>query len=409
MNSTIKCPGKNGKEKKVPWISGTMGLAELKATEGAMGRKKLTIEPVCKHTHFTWGERLTLQYYYTGTNKYQKIRSPTLLGRVLGKHERTIRREIKRGMVLHELGDVPFEKWDYNAEYAQNDAERKSGGKGPDLKLGKDWAFVRQVSRLIKERHYSPYAIIQHFHTTGWPSTMRICEKTLYNYIAAGDITDVSERDLLLQGRRRTPRERPARHSRAANAARSIDKRPAGINDRSQIGHWEMDTVYSGKECSPGCLLTLTERKSRVEITRKLPDRTAESVNAAFDAMERQIGHRRFCRLFKSITADNGGEFSDVQTLERSALCSQPRTRLYFAHPYCSSERGTNENHNGILRRFIPKASDIGLINKKAVRETQDWMNNYPRKILKGLVPLVELVNEMGEGFIIPPFLELTE
>ncbi len=87
-----------------------MGLAELKATEGTMGRKKLNIEPARKHTYFTWGERLALQYYHTGTKKYQKIRSPTLLGRILGKHERTIRREIKRGMVLHERGDVPFEQ-----------------------------------------------------------------------------------------------------------------------------------------------------------------------------------------------------------------------------------------------------------------------------------------------------------
>jgi IS30 family transposase len=301
-----------------------MGLTELKATEGTMGRKKLSIEPVCKHTHFAWGERLTLQYYYTGTNKYQKIKSPTLLGRLLGKHERTIRRELQRGMVLHELGDVPFEQWDYNAEYAQNDAERKSVGKGPDLKLGKDWALVEQVSLLIKERHYSPYAVIQHFQTTGWPSTTRICEKTLYSYIAAGDITDVSEKNLLLHDKRRKPRNKPARHSRAANAARSIATRPEEINTRSESGHWEMDTVYSGKGCSPACVLTLTERKSRVEIARKLSDRTAASVNAVFDAMERQIGHKRFCRLFKSITADNGTEFSDVQTLEQSALCPKP-------------------------------------------------------------------------------------
>jgi IS30 family transposase len=312
-------------------------------------------------------------------------------------------------MILHELRDLPFEQWDYNAEYAQNDAEHKSFSKGPDLKLGKDWALVRQVSQLVKERHYSPYAVIQHFRSKGWPSTTRICEKTLYNYIAAGDITDVSEKDLLLHGTRRKPREGPARHSRAANAARSIATRPESINDRSQIGHWEMDTVYSGKGCSAACVLTLTERKSRVEIAKKLPDRTAASVNAVFDAMERQIDHRQFCRLFKSITADNDTEFSDIQTLERSALCPKPRIRLYFAHPYCSSERGTNENHNGILRRFIPKASDIGLVSKKTVRESQDWMNTYPRKILKGLAPLVDLVKGMGEGFIIPPFLELRE
>ncbi len=133
------------------------------------------------------------------------------------------------------------------------------------------------------------------------------------------------------------------------------------------------------------------------------------SVNAAFDAMERQIGRPWFCRLFKSITADNGTEFSDVQALERSALCSRPRTHLYFAYPYCSPERGTNENHNGILRRFIPKASDIGLVSKKAVRGAQDWMNSYPRKILKGRSPLADLVKGMGKEFIIPPFLELQE
>jgi IS30 family transposase len=158
-----------------------MGLSELTAHEGIMGRKKLSIESACKHTHFTWGERLALQYHYSGTNRYQKITSPTLLGTLLGKHERTIRRELQRGMVLHELGDEPFERWEYNADYAQNDADRKSEGKGPEVKLGKDWALVDRVSELIRERTYSPYAIIQHFTVKGWPSETRICEKTLYS------------------------------------------------------------------------------------------------------------------------------------------------------------------------------------------------------------------------------------
>ncbi len=407
MNSNIKCPLKSGIEKRVPWTSATLGLTELKSNEGPMGRKKLIIEPVYRHTHFTWGERLTLQYHHGGTNRYQKIRSPTLLGRLFEKSERTIRRELKRGMVLHELGAEPFERWEYNAEYAQNDADRKNGGKGPELKLGRDWVLVERVSGFVRNLHYSPYAIIQHFQANGWPSETRICEKTLYNYIAAGDITGISAGNLLLRGVRRKPRGKPARHSRAANAARSIDTRPKDINERSQIGHWEMDTVYSGKGCSPACLLTLTERKARVEITRKIPDRTAQSVRAELDAMERQMGSRQFRRLFKSFTADNGGEFSDVDALERSALCSLPRTRLYFAHPYCSSERGTNENHNGIIRRFVPKATDIGEVGKKTVRQIQDWMNTYPRKILRGLTPLDTLMSQMGEGFILPSFLRI--
>ncbi len=369
----MNCPPKSGKKNKVPWCSITMVLPEL-SNEVTMGRKKLTIKSVCKHTHFTWEERLALQYHYSGTNRYQKITSPTLLGRLLGKNEKTIRRELKRGMMRHELGAEPFERWEYNADHAQYDADSLSTAKGPDLKLGRDWALVEQISLLVTEHHYSPYAIIGHFNAKGWPSETRICEKTLYSYIATGHITGISEKNLLLEGKRRKSRGKPSRHSRAANAARSMDKRPKEINDRSIVGHWEIDTVYSGKECSPTCLLTLTERKTRVEIVRKIHDRTSESVNAEFDKMERQMGSVRFRSLFKSLSADNGMEFAGIAGLEGSILSSLPRTQLYFAHPYCSSERGANENHNGIIRRFIPKGSDIGLVAKRTVRETQEDM-----------------------------------
>ncbi len=82
-------------------------------------------------------------------------------------------------MILHELGAEPFERWEYNADHAQCDAERLSETKGPDLKLGRDWALVDQISLLVKERHFSPYAIIEHFNAKGWPGETRICEKTL--------------------------------------------------------------------------------------------------------------------------------------------------------------------------------------------------------------------------------------
>ena len=268
---------------------------------------------------------------------------------------------------------------------------------------------MNQISHLVIESHYSPYAIIQHFDTNGWPSKTRICEKTLYTYIAAGYVPDISNKNLLLAGKRRKPRDKPARHSRAANALRSIDTRPQEINDRSVVGHWEGDTVYSGKECSPACLLTLTERKTKAEIVRKIPDRTAKSIKAEFDKMERQMGSVRFRDLFRSCSFDNGAEFADTKGLEGSILCLLPRTQLFFAHPYCSSERGTNENHNGIIRRFISKGCDIGLVNKKTIRETQDWMNIYSRKILNGMIPLMKLKLEMGEGFSIPSFMEVRE
>ncbi len=373
-----------------------------------MGRAKLIIETECKHTHFTWEERLVLQYHYKGTNKFAKITSPTLLGTLLSKHPKTIKRELKRGMVEHLKSDLT-KTFEYNADYAQNDATSKHNGKGPNIKLGSDWALVNSISKLIIEDKYSPYAILEYYKRTQWPSDTRICEKTLYNYIVAGDITDVSIKDLLYAGKRFKPKGRPKKHSNATNASRSIDKRPKEANERSVVGHWEMDTVYSGKGCSPSCLLTLTERKTRAEIARKIPDRTAASVTAEMDKIERQMGSVAFRQLFLSITPDNGVEFSDAVGLERSILCNSSRTQLFFAHPYSSFERGTNENHNGIIRRFIAKSSDIGLEKKSSIRKIQDWMNNYPRKILGGKSPLEALIAEFGSGFQVPSLLGLNK
>ena len=134
---------------------------------------------------------------------------------------------------------------EYNAEYAQNDANSKNSAKGPPIKLGRDWALVNAVSRLIKEEKYSPYVVLGHFERTRWPGDTRLCEKTLYNYIAAGDISDVTQKDLLYGGKRFKPKGKPKKHSRAMNATRSIDKRLQEANERKVVGHWEMDTVYS--------------------------------------------------------------------------------------------------------------------------------------------------------------------
>jgi len=402
----MKCPPKSGKEKEVPWTSDIVSLRKKTDRGVSMGRTKLIIKTGCKHTHFTWGERLLLEYHHNGTNRYEKITSPTLLGTLLSKNERTIRRELKRGMVEHTASDLS-KIIEYNAEYANNDAISKNSAKGPAIKLGKDWDLANAVSKIITEEKYSPYAVLQHFERTQWPSDTRICEKTLYNYIVAGDIPNVTEKDLLYQGQRRKPKTKPKKHSNAMNASRSIDKRPEEANERTEVGHWEMDTVYSGKDCSPACLLTLTERKTRTEIARKIADRTAASVTTEIDKIERQIGSVAFRKLFRSITPDNGVEFSNALGLENSVLCDGTRTQLFFAHPYSSYERGTNENHNGIIRRFIPKGSDIGTEKKNSIRRIQNWMNNLPRRILDGRSPLEALADELGADFQIPKFLEI--
>jgi len=402
----MKCTGKKQEDEKVPRASATLGLPQLNGSEDTMGRTKLIIENRGRHTHFTWEQRLQLQYHHNGTNGYQKIRSPLVLGTLLGKHESTIRSELNRGMVEHLRSDLGTVR-EYNAEYAQLDAKLKGGAKGPDLKLGHDWALVEEVTRLVRDKGYSPYAVIAEFNNTHWPSGTRICEKTLYNYIQAGYLGDLTEKDLLLGGKRRKAKGEPKRHSRAAAAAKSISKRPQEAEDRSEFGHWEADTVVGGTGSSPTCLLTLTERKTRFEITRRIDSRTARAVKEELDVIERQIGPTFFRLLFRTVTGDNGGEFADIAGLEQSVRSLQQRLVLYFAHPYSSFERGTNENHNGIIRRFIPKGSDIADYSKRKVRTIQDWMNAYPRKILQGMTPSMALQAELGPELRLPKILEV--
>ena len=395
MSSNIKCPpkrGRNRREKKSHGSRAIIGFEKNQDRHGdSMGRTQLTLERHCKRSHFTWGERLALQYYYAGTNGYQKVRSPTMLGKLFQKSAKTITRELRRGMVEHVLSDIPFVRIEYNAEHAQLDAEAKMGYKGPQPKSGKHYALVQRIATLIREDHYSPYAVLKKLdEEASWPSGLRICEKTLYNWVKQGDIPGVSGKELPRAGRMKRAKghRKHRKHATVAFAVRSIEKRPKDIVARQEAGHWEGDTVYSGHKETRECLLTLVERKTRLEVILKLPNRTAVAVRQAFDQLEWQLGSQLFRTMFRSITLDNGVEFSLVKELEHSVFTNDTRTTLYFAHPYCSSERGTSENHNGIIRRFLPKGTNFNRVSDTRIREIQDWINTYPRKILGGFTPL---------------------
>jgi len=364
-----------------------------------MGRRQLTLKKHCKGSHFSWDERLRLQYYYVGSNGYRKEQSPTVLGKIFQKSPKTISRELKRGMVEHVLTELPFTRIEYNAEHAQIDAEEKMKYKGPPSKSGKHHALVERIAKLILEKKYSPYAVLQQLEKdNAWPPGLRICEKTLYNWIEAGDIPGVTIENLPRKGKMKhtTGHGGKRKHANVEFAARSIEKRPKEVLSRLEAGHWEGDTVYSTKNGSRECLLTLVERSTRMELIIKIRDRSAKSVKDAFDKLERQLGSRLFRKIFLSVTFDNGSEFSDVHGLEQSVLTKGHRTALYFAHPYCSCERGTNENHNGIIRRFLPKGTDFAFIKAKRVKEIQDWMNTYPRRILGGSTPLKAFKEAFG-------------
>jgi transposase, IS30 family len=145
------------------------------------------------------------------------------------------------------------------------------------------------------------------------------------------------------------------------------------------------------------------ERKTRHVISRKIPDKSQASVLRAIKAIESRFGARRFRSLFKSITADNGSEFLDVEALQRCAFSKRQRTQLFYAHPYASWERGSNENADRRIRRFIAKGRDIARFTHKAIQEVACWINEDPRKLLDYLTPQQLFTDEMKAISYIKP------
>ena len=143
-----------------------------------------------------------------------------------------------------------------------------------------------------------------------------------------------------------------------------------------------MDLVEGKKGQNDPYLLVLTERASRKEIIELIPDKTSDSVIKGLDRIERRMGPVIFRNSFKTITTDNGSEFKDYEGIETSFTGSSiPRTKKYFCDAYCSWQRGSNENLNRMIRRFLPKGNSFKEVTRNQVKRIQKFINNYPRKM----------------------------
>lgn len=205
-----------------------------------------------------------------------------------------------------------------------------------------------------------------------------VCTKTLYNYIDLGFLT-FRNSDLPMKLRRNTKSPRVKAHKKKLGT--SIAECPADINDRTEFGHWEIDTVIGEKSNNDCVLLTIVERKTRYAIVLDIIAKTASSVTDAINGIRNSFGEQ-FSQIFKSITGDNGSEFADLSTVE-----DDTDTKVYFTHPYSSFEKGTNERHNGLIRRFIPKGKRISNYTSDDISFIADWMDTLPRRILNYKTP----------------------
>ena len=309
---------------------------------------------------------------------------PEEIAKLIGKCVGTIYNEIKRGkckQLTSGLEEVEI----YLADVAQRKYDENKLNKGASLKIGNDIKLCRFIEQKVKHEKYSPYAALQYIKNHQMEFKTDICTKTLYNYIDKGIILNVSNEDLPMKPKRK---KRNDKRTVSLNNTKgtSIEERPEEIKERNEYGHWEMDTVVGGhKKHGKECLLVLSERMTREEIIRKIPNKKAESVINALNSLERTYGSKQFRETFKTITCDNGTEFLDYKNAEKSVLTKKPRTKVYYCHPYSSWERGTNENINKMIRRFIPKGAIMEDYSKEDIQKIQEWINSYPRKLLDGL------------------------
>jgi len=155
-----------------------------------------------------------------------------------------------------------------------------------------------------------------------------------------------------------------------------IDERPKVVDKRRRIGDWEGDTVEGCK--GSGFFGTYVDRKARYTVAVKVEDKSVDTVTRATLEAMRKLPPEKV----KTVTFDNGKEFAGFKELERGL-----DMRSYFAKPYHSWERGTNENTNGLLRQFFPKGTDFRPIHQGELDKAVEWLNNRPRKCLNYRTP----------------------
>lgn len=326
---------------------------------------------MAKFTHMSINERIKIEHMYNKQNL-----SARQIAAQLGRHPATIYREIGR-----DLCNVYGKDYRYVVEYSHQIAHKKylenGQSKGAQLKIGKDHELVDYIEKQIADGKCSPAAALNRIQDEGKQFSVTISHTTLYRYIDDNLFLRITNKDLPTG--KRPPKQKydkVRRISYQQPMELSIDDRPKEILEHKEFGHWEMDTVVGKAKGKSTCLLVLTERMTRFELIYKIKQKSARCVVRALDKIERRFDGA-FSDVFKSIATDNGCEFSDGDGIRKNG-----RTTLYKCHPYSSWERGSNENANKLIRRFIPKGTDISKYTHKEIERIKHWMNNYPRRIL---------------------------
>jgi len=311
------------------------------------------------YTHLTERERVCIFHQHLFDFSDAEI------ARRLRRHRATIGRERRR---FHR-----HPSWPYYPQYLPDAAEqmaRQRRARPRGFRWTKHRPLLAYVLRKLRQE-WSPEQIAGRIKDDfAHDPKMRVSHQSIYQYIKADRQAGGSLWKRLRQShkRRRKPYGSGPRRCRIPDRV-GIEKRPERVEHRKQIGHWEADTVLGKK----GRLASCVERKSRYVVIARLPNGTACQFNAAAIRCFKKIPRR----WRKTITTDNGSEF-----IEHKQLGKRLGFRTFFANPYSSWERGTNENTNGLIRQYLPKWTDLSKVSYQRVAKIASKLNNRPRKCL---------------------------
>lgn len=297
--------------------------------------------------------QLTLEQRYIIYSMLKIGYSQTEIAKVIGVHKSTISRELIRNRSSRA----------YRYKQANTFAEGRKKGKVRFRLDGSTWAYVEQL--ICKE--WSPEQI------SAWMKKnmdIAVSHEWIYKYVLKDKQTGGSLY-LHLRCKKKRKKRYGSNERRGILKNRvSIDERPAVVDTRNRLGDWEADTIIG--KAHKQAIVSMTERKSGLSLIYKVDRRTKENTQKAIKCLLGSISDQVL-----TITSDNGKEFGDHEKIAAGLKCD-----FYFAHPYSSYERGTNENTNGLIRQYFPKDRDFRTITDKEIIHATKRLNNRPRKRL---------------------------
>lgn len=314
---------------------------------------------------------LTLEQRYVIEAYLQIKMSKTFIADHLQVHRSTIYREIKRNK---------SKRGKYSARLAHEYACDRNDRFTTNRKF--DENCRKLIEKYLKE-YWSPEQIVGYCKREDLPM---VSVERIYQYIR---LDKENGGDLYTFTRHRLKyRKRPVgKHYPIANRV-SIDERPKEVDNKERFGDWEMDTIIGAYQ--QGAILTLTERMTNFIFIKQLPS-GKNAKELAKNLINHLIPYKDFVH---TITTDNGPEFA-----EHLQITNKLKTPIYFAHPYCSWEKGAIEHANKLIRQFIPKESDLTKYSQKQLTEIQHLINRRPRKKLKFKSPKEIFYNFINRNY----------